>query len=144
MSVKTIDPKDYAVTADGNVITGFGDTLITAERQNPQVTSTAGAQGDVARAIVNDKRGNIVVTLLQTAPANLIFSKLMNKDGVDGGNSVFAFMDKDNRGDDNIGSEDTYITLPPRTVFSNQVEMREWTLESAKLDVKLGGIPDVA
>ncbi len=144
MTVQTYDPKDVAVSIDGKLITGFGEDMISAERENPQVDDLSGAQGDVARVMTNDKRGTVTITLLQTSPSNLILSDLANLDGVDGANKVFPLMIKDNRGDDIIQAEDAWISQPPRTVYNKSVEAREWTIRAGKLEMVIGGIPDVA
>ncbi len=144
MTVQTYDPKDIAVIVDGNVISGFGEEVVAAERENPQVDDLSGAQGDVARVMTNDKRGTITITLLMTSPSNLILSKLANLDGVDQANKVFAFQIKDNRGADIISAEDAWISQPPRTVYDKTVQTREWTIRAAKLDMVIAGIPDVA
>ena len=122
MTVQTYDPKDVFITVGGRILTGFAEEMITAERENPQVDDLAGAQGDVARVITNDKRGSITVTLLPTSPSNLILSDLVNADGVNGGNSVFPLIIKDNRGDDSLSAEDAWITNPARVVYNKNVE----------------------
>lgn len=144
MTVQTYDPKDVAVSIDGRLLTGFGEDMITAERENPQVDDLSGAQGDVARVMTNDKRGTVIITLLQTSPSNLILSDLANLDGVDGANKVFPLMIKDNRGADIIQAEDAWVSQPPRTVYNKNVESREWTIRAGKLEMVLGGVPDVA
>ncbi len=144
MSVQTYDPKDLAVTVDGRILTGLGEEMIAAERLNPQVESVAGAQGDVARAMTNDKRGSVTIQVLATSPANLILSDIVNDDGVNGSNRIFPLLVKDNRGSDVLGAEDAWIENPPRTVYSKTIEMREWVIQCAQLDMVIGGIPTVA
>ncbi len=144
MTVQTFDPKDLAVTVDGQLLSGFGEELISAERDNPQVDDLAGAQGDVARVMTNDKRGSVTLTLLQTSPANLILSNLWNADGVDGANIIFPFLAKDNRGSDVISAEDAWISEGPTVVYSKNVEERAWIIRCGKLDMVIGGVPDVA
>jgi hypothetical protein len=144
MTVQTYDPKEVAVIVNGQLLTGFSEEIVRAERDNPQVDSLSGAQGDVARVITNDKRGTITVSLLPTSPSNLILSNLANSDGVDGANTVFSFMIRDNRGDDLIQAEDAWVSQPPTVTYNKRIEAREWTFAAAKLEMFIGGIPIAA
>lgn len=144
MTVQTYDPKDVTVSVDGQILTGFGEEVVAAERENPQVEDLAGAQGDVARVMTNDKRGVITISLLPTSPSNLILSNLANLDGVDGANKIFPLIIKDNRGADVLQAEDAWISQPPRTVYNKNIEIREWTLRAGKLEMVIAGITEVA
>ncbi len=144
MTVQTYDPKDMAVIVDGKVLTGFGEDVVTAERENPQVDDLSGAQGDVSRVMTNDKRGVITIHLLPTSPSNLILSDLANSDGVNGANRIFPLVIKDNRGADVLQAEDAWVSQPPRVIYNKSIEVREWTLRAAKLEMVVAGVPDVA
>ncbi len=140
MTVQTYDPKDVAVSVDGQLLSGFGEEVVSAERENPQVDDLSGAQGDVTRVMTNDKRGTITISLLQSSPSNLILSNLANLDGVDQANKIFPVVIKDNRGADVLQAEDAWISQPPRTVYNKSVETREWTLRAARLEMVVAGI----
>lgn len=144
MAVQTYDPKDIALTLDGQLLSGFAEDIVAAERENAQVDDLSGAQGDVTRVMTNDKRGTVTISLLPTSPSNLILSNLANADGVGQVNKVFPIIIKDNRGDDLLQGEDAWVSQPPRVVFNKSIETREWTIRVARLEMVVGGIPDEA
>lgn len=144
MTVQTYDPKEISVSVNGLLITGFAEEFLRAERENAQIDDLSGAQGDVTRVHTNDKRGTVIITLLSTSPSNLVLSDLVNSDGIDGAQSIFSLLVKDNRGDDKIQAEDAWVTQPAAIVYNKGVEGREWTIRAAKLEITPGGIPDTA
>jgi hypothetical protein len=144
MTVQTYDPKEVSVTLNNQLITGFAEDMITAERDNDQTDDMSGAQGDVQRVLTHDKRGLITLTLLPGSPSNLILSNLVNSDGVDGNQSIFPILIKDNRGDDKVQGENAWVRKPPRAVFNKGIEGREWEIRVANLEMVIGGIPETA
>jgi hypothetical protein len=137
-TVDTIDPKDITLTVAGKIIDGFVPDKIKVMRVSNQVEDEVGADGDVARRITNDRRGEIAVTLLQTSRSNLILSGLARLDEITGG-STFPLVIKDNRGKDLHVAAIAWITKMPEAAYRAGVEMRVWTLRTNNIEMFLGG-----
>lgn len=137
--VDTIDPKDVIFIAAGLIITGYAqDTFIEVGRESNQVEDEVGAEGDVARRITNDKRGNITVTLLQTSRSNLILSGLARVDELSG-DGIFPILIKDNRGGDLYLAPNSWIMKMPNVIYRAGVETRAWVFRCSNLQMVVGG-----
>lgn len=137
--VDTIDPKDVIFIAAGLIITGYAqDTYIEVGRESNQVEDEVGAEGDVARRITNDKRGNITVTLLQTSRSNLILSGLARADELSG-DGIFPILIKDNRGNDLFIAPNSWIMKMPNVIYRAGVETRAWVFRCSNLQMVVGG-----
>lgn len=137
--VDTIDPKDVIFIAAGLIITGYAqDTFIEVGRESNQVEDEVGAEGDVARRITNDKRGNITVTLLQTSRSNLILSGLARVDELSG-DGIFPILIKDNRGNDLFIAPNSWIMKMPNVIYRAGVETRAWVFRCSNLQMVVGG-----
>lgn len=137
--VDTYDPKDIILTVAGSIITGFAqDSFLEVDRESNQVEDEVGADGDVARRITNDKRGNITITLLQTSRSNLILSGLARIDELSG-DALFPVLIKDNRGSDLHLAPNSWVMKQPRTVYRSGIEGREWILRTNNLQMIVGG-----
>ena len=88
MDFANYDPKDIEVIVSGSILGGFAEAKVTVKRDADIATDEVGANGDVARAINNDKRGEITITLLQTSKSNLILSALAKADEFTGSRAI--------------------------------------------------------
>lgn len=136
--VDTIDPKDVTVIVSGKIISGFGQDMITIEREANQVEDEVGADGDVARRVTNDRRGTIRLTLLQTSRSNLFLSTLAVSDELSG-SVVFPVMIKDQRGNDLHIASTAWIRKMPGAAYRAGVEMRVWEIRTNVLNMFVGG-----
>jgi len=140
MPVKTYDPKGVVVTVGGIPISGYADgTFINISRQNDAYSSVAGADGEVSRAKSNDKRGELVLTLLQTSLSNDVLSGIAQLD--ERSNSgVVPIMVKDMSGLTTFFSGSGWIRKVPDSEFGKEISNREWAFELAEMDVFVGGV----
>lgn len=132
------DPKDIEVIVAGSILTGFAEEKVTVAREANIADDEVGANGDVARAINNDKRGTITITLLQSSTSNLILSGLAKADEFTG-TGVFPVIIKDTRGKDLHAAPQAWIQKYPETKYSKGIETREWVIRTNNLQMLVGG-----
>ena len=138
MDFANYDPKDIEVIVAGSILGGFANSKVTVKRDADIATDEVGANGDVARAINNDKRGEITITLLQTSKSNLVLSALAKADEFTG-TGVFPVVIKDTRGNDLHVAPQTWIKSYPETAYNKGVENRVWTLRTNNLQMLIAG-----
>lgn len=69
MNVATYDAKDTSVVVDGTYITGLGEDMISAEKDEDFFTPSVGAQGDVVKSQVNNSLGTVTIYVQATSPS---------------------------------------------------------------------------
>lgn len=137
-SLETYDPKKIDVIIAGNIISGFGDEVVSVERDADAFEDDIGAQGDVVRYATNDKRGLITITLLQTSASNLSLSALAKADELSGA-GIFPAAVRDNGGQDLHLAAQAWIRKVPKATYKKGVEMRVWEIRTNNLVNFLGG-----
>lgn len=60
--------KDTTVTVNGVNITGFGEDMLTIEKDEELFTTSVGAQGDVVKSEINNPLGSATLTVQVTSP----------------------------------------------------------------------------
>lgn len=137
--METYDPAQVSLVVGGNIISGFMDgTFIQVTRDEDTWTLLTGSDGEVARARNHNRAGKIVVTLMQTSPANDILSALHQRDyltGIPAGATRIA----DGLGNTVLGGDEAYVLKPADVGFGKELEAREWTIVVPKLDGLIGG-----
>lgn len=78
--VKTYDAKDTSVLVDGIYITGFGEDMISAEKEEDFNTPSVGAQGDVVSSRINNNLGTMSIFIQPTSPSKAYLLSLANRD----------------------------------------------------------------
>lgn len=74
----TYDAKDCTVMVNGVYITGFGEDMITGEKDEDNFETTVGAQGDVCISKKNDPLGTVTVSVQSTSPQKAYLLSLAN------------------------------------------------------------------
>ena len=137
-TLETFDPKNIELIVAGNLITGFSDDMVSADRDANLFDDDAGAQGDVVRFANNDKRGLITVKLLQTSKSNLFLSGLAKADEFTG-LGVFPVVLKDTRGNDLVVAAQAWIRKIASISYKRGVEVREWEIRTNNIQIVVGG-----
>lgn len=138
--VRTYSPDRVKVTYGGNTIKGMADgTFITVSQITDGITSQAGADGEVARAMSADRRMRVVLTLQQTAPSNEALSTAYDADQLSGGEVPLPLSITDLRGASLFASGAAWIVKKADSGFAKEVGTREWTLETAAAAYTVGG-----
>ncbi len=70
------NPKDCVVTVDSVYITGLGEDMINGEKDEDNINTVVGAQGDVVVNEVHNDLGTITLTVQGTSPQLPLLKKL--------------------------------------------------------------------
>ena len=131
--VKTYSPDRVKVIVGVAALSGFADgTFVDIEPLGDGVTSEAGADGEVARAMSLDTRHTITVTLQQTSRSNDVLSALHTADKISGGDGAVPVAVTDLRGTTLFGGTG-WVVKKAKATFAKGLEAREWTLEAVGL-----------
>ena len=68
MNVATYDAKDTSIVIDGTYITGLGEDMISAEKDEDFFNVSVGAQGDVVKSQINNYLGTVTIYIQPTSP----------------------------------------------------------------------------
>lgn len=137
---RTYDPSRVIVTVAHNTLSGFAeDTFVKIEQLGDGVVSTAGADGEVARAISADRRCKVTVTLQQSSRGNDVLSALAQADRLSGGDGMFPVAIADLRGTTVFAASEAWVVKMPDAEFGAEVGTREWTLETTAAEYFVGG-----
>jgi hypothetical protein len=68
MNIATYDAKDTSVVVDATYITGLGEDMISAEKDEDFFSTSVGAQGDVVKSQINNSLGTVTVYVQPTSP----------------------------------------------------------------------------
>lgn len=68
MVLATYDAKDTSIVIDSTYITGLGEDMISAEKDEDFFTTSVGAQGDVVKSQINNSLGTVTVYVQPTSP----------------------------------------------------------------------------
>lgn len=69
MIVATYDAKDTSIIVDNTYITGLGEDMVSAEKEEDFFTSSVGAQGDIVKSQINNTLGTMTIYLQPTSPS---------------------------------------------------------------------------
>ena len=64
---------------DNVYITGLGEDMISAEKEEDFFTPSVGAQGDVVKSVINNNLGTMTVTIQTTSPSKAFLLGLANR-----------------------------------------------------------------
>ncbi|CAP41320.1 phage structural protein [Bordetella petrii] len=139
MTVKTYDPAKVNVTFGASQITGFAeDSQVNIEEIGDGITSTSGADGEVARAMSSDRRCRVTLTLQQTSRSNDVLSGYNEADRLSGGGGALPMTVRDLRGT-TLFTAVAWVVKKPASGFGNAVGTREWVLETGPAAYFVGG-----
>lgn len=68
ITVATYDAKDTSVVVDNVYITGLGEDMISAEKDEDFFAVSVGAQGDVVKSQINNSLGTMTIYVQPTSP----------------------------------------------------------------------------
>ena len=68
MIVATYDAKETSIIVDDTYITGLGEDMISAEKDEDFFSASVGAQGDVVKSQINNTLGTVTIYVQPTSP----------------------------------------------------------------------------
>lgn len=74
--VTKYNPKDTVITVGGVYITGLGEDMVSGEKDEDNVSTSVGAQGDVVVNEINNDLGTVTITVQGTSPQLPYLKKL--------------------------------------------------------------------
>jgi hypothetical protein len=139
MALKSYDPKEFVIIVAGQIITGLADgTFINAGRLNDTWSDTAGADGEVARAKSNDKRGEFTITVMQSSAANDFLSALAVTDEL-ANTGIVPVLVQDLNGTTVVAGAESWIVKPANVEGAKEITNREWLMRTSSMDIFGGG-----
>ncbi|MGI6014364.1 MAG: phage structural protein [Oscillospiraceae bacterium] len=79
MIVATYDAKDASVMVDNTYITGLGEDMISAEKDEDFFSPSVGAQGDVIKSQINNPLGQVTIYVQPTSPQKAFLMDLAKR-----------------------------------------------------------------
>lgn len=123
--ITTYDAKDVNLIVNGVYGTGFAEgTFITYEKTEDNYALSVGAQGDVARAKVNNPLGTITVTFQQTSPQVKQYNDLAKS-----GKVVEARVIEKGSQTVKVGGTQCFIMKPANGEYGSEISNREFTIQ---------------
>jgi len=135
---KTYDPKKVVIIVGGVPLSGYGDTFVVVARASDAYESVVGADGEVTRTRIQDKRGTITVTLKQTSKSNDILAAFAAADELDN-DGVVPVAVKDLLGTSLHFSAEAWVKKVPDSEYAKAAGEKEWVLECGILETFPGG-----
>jgi hypothetical protein len=137
--IQTFNPSEAFISVGGALLTGFAPQMVSVERDIPAVFDELGTEGEIARYLSNDRRGNIIFSLLATSISNTILSTFINADEVIGAN-IFPTIITDGASNSNelVVAPICWVLSHAPISYSNGVGIRNWTIRSTSIRITEG------
>lgn len=141
----TYSPEDVVIMLSNDkishTISGTADgTFISYEREIPRATLYTGADLTAARVLRRNKSGTITISLHQAAESNDVLSALAKADEESHNNDwLFAVTVKDMMGRTVLYAPQAFIGNDPAITYSQEIEVREWTIQVISVERHFGG-----
>jgi hypothetical protein len=136
MAHATYSPKDVIIALSGTPITGFAeDDFLTLSRTSPLLDPIVGADGELTRTKNADETGTIVISLAQTARANLTLSAFAALQRAAPDLPLGILEIKDPSGSVlAIGTNVVLAKLPEVTLGATASNSKDWEFHCEKLE----------
>ena len=140
MSYYNFDAKEVSVVINGMFpIHGFADgTFIEVSFENSLFNTSSDIHGNITRVRVNKDEATITLNLSQVSSSNDTLSAFYEADRLNG-SGVFSIVIKDNNSNTLFTSLAAYIHQTPKISFSNDTQVREWTIKATKTSRFISG-----
>ncbi|CAH1190305.1 hypothetical protein PAECIP111893_00266 [Paenibacillus plantiphilus] len=120
----TFDAKSVTVTVGNVYLTGFGESMVEAEKAENNYEVKVGAQGDTMRTKVNNPTGTISVTLLATSPQVAYMDKLAVS-----GTLVPVTIINAGPPRESITVTEAFVVKPAARSYGNEADDREYEIQ---------------
>lgn len=137
--VRTYNPKDVDLIIGGAKIDGYADgTFIEVVRNSNAFETTAGADGQIARAKTNDNSADITVTLLQTSNSNATLNIIAENDEQTG-KGVVPIVIKERETGNKIQGGSGWCKKRPDVTYAKEISDRVWVFTIANSRTEMTG-----
>jgi hypothetical protein len=79
MLIASYDAKDTTITVDGTYVTGLGEDMVSAEKEEDFFSASVGAQGDIVKSQINNTLGTMSIFVQPTSPSKKFLMGLANR-----------------------------------------------------------------
>ena len=139
-AVKTYNPSRVLIIMNGVPLSGYADgTFVNITQMNDGITTTVGADGEIARAVNTDRRCTVTVTLQQTSPGNTALSGMYSIDLLTCGGIVGPLVIQDLCGETIFMASQAWVVKPADVEFAKEITNRAWQIETGPPSVYLVG-----
>lgn len=124
-AVYTYSPQEVQLVVGGYTVTGWES--ISIARSNDGFQPIRGIRGKNTRVFNQDTSAMITIPLIQTSPANDVFSQIHELDLINGTGRL-EIMLKDRSGGSVYNSAEAYIIGYPEVTYSGTFSYRNWRI----------------
>lgn len=118
------DAKSVSVIVDGTYLTGFGESMVEAEKAENNYEVKVGAQGDTMRTKTNNPLGTITTTLLATSPQVAFLDNLANS-----GRLVPITVINSGPPKETITVTEAFVNKPASRAYGTDIDDREYEFQ---------------
>lgn len=137
---KDFDSKRVIVTFNNVRLKGFmTGTHIRVARNSDTFNVTVGSDGEATRARMNDKSATVVLTLQAESASNDVLSAAHAADEISTGAGKGPLSIDDLNGNTLVAAAEAWVKKVADVEISNEATGREWTLESGRIEMTVGG-----
>lgn len=136
MALKSYNLNHCVVVCDGVPISGFSDgDAVTVEYESDIWSDTVGADGEVTRSALNDRRATITFNLQDTSSLNSFFREKVVLARTVGMGDVFTFLLKDINLGETVTAREVWVKTDPGVTKAQESTAREWVCMAADCSI---------
>lgn len=124
------DAKDTSIIIDSTYITGLGEDMISAEKDEDFFAASVGAQGDVVTSEINNSLGTITVYVQPTSPQKAFLLSLAKR------REPFPIWAVNKKLGERFGGTKARLLSFPELSRGAEAEDMEFTFQVFDLDVE--------
>lgn len=130
---------DYVdIDYGGATLTGYADTFIEVEYEEPDFKKHVGSLGDVTRTRLLNKSGKITVTLMDASQSNDQLNSFAAADRANG-RGFKPFTMRDRSSNTTIHAAQCWVERMPKVGRAKESGNTVWVFECAFLEMDVGG-----
>lgn len=130
MIIAQYDAKDTSIVIDSTYITGLGEDMISAEKDEDFFSTSVGAQGDVVTSEINNTLGTITVYVQPTSPQKAFLMGLAKR------REPFPIWAVNKKLGERFGGTKARLLSFPELSRGAEAEDMEFTFQVFDLDVE--------
>lgn len=139
MFVKTYAPGKTIVTFLGQIVSGFGEEIVTCKRTEEVFKLETGADGEVSRRQTANKAGEVQIHCKMTSDANFKLGTILHTDKLVG-QQIGPVMIQDNLGN-TLWSGEGWIRGWPEAKRAKDIGDQVWTIDCGELEFEFSPLP---
>ena len=136
MGLKSYNLAHCTILCDGVPMGGFADgDAVTVEYESEIWSDVVGADGEVTRSALNDRRASITFHLKDTSDLNAFFRAKVQLARTVGAGDVFSFFLKDLGLKETVTAREVWVKTDAGTSKAQESGNREWACMGADVSI---------